>query len=88
MKRILIEIDGKCARDLERVAPARRRERAEFIRRAIRTAIDVALERGTQAAYREQPTDAAITEADLVGWDERNELVQPARKRSKAKRAA
>jgi predicted transcriptional regulator len=88
MKRILVEIDDKCARDLERVAPAKQRTRAEFIRRAIQRAIDVALDRATEAAYRELPVAAGITAADLVGWDDHNELVRQARRKPRPKRAA
>lgn len=88
MKKILVEIDGRCARDLERVAPAKNRTRAEFIRRAIRSAIDVALDRATEAAYRDQPVAAGITAADLLGWDDHNELSRKATRRPKPKRAA
>ena len=51
MKRMLIEIDDRSARDLERVAPAKERKRAEFVRLAIRRALDLALERSTKGAY-------------------------------------
>ena len=74
MKQILIEIDDRCAKDLERVAPVKKRMRAEFIRLAIRRAIDLALDRTTEAAYRAQPLDAELTEADLAGWDAHNAL--------------
>lgn len=86
MKRILVEIDERCARDLERVAPKKQRIRAEFIRRAIRSAIDRALDRATEAAYRELPVAPGITAADLIGWDDHNELARNARR--KAKRAS
>lgn len=86
MKRILIEIDKKCARDLERVAPAKTRSRAEFIRLAIRSAIDVALDRATEAAYRKQPFASEVTGADLVGWDDHNKFVEKPRR--KPRRAA
>lgn len=88
MKRILVEIDEQCARDLERVAPAKNRTRAEFIRRAIQHAIDLALDRTTEAAYRERPVAAGITAADLVGWDDHNELVRKAHRKPRPKRAA
>lgn len=78
MKRILIELDDVVARDLERVAPARDRKRAEFVRLAIRRAIDLALDRLTEQAYRERPlADEEVTPADLVGWDDRNALAKP-----------
>ena len=78
MKQILLEIDDRCARDLERVAPAGKRVRAEFIRLALRRAIDLALDRATELSYREQPLPAGLTRADLEGWDARNLLAKPA----------
>lgn len=78
MKQILVELDEKCATDLERVAPARHRKRAEFIRLAIRRAIDLALDRGTQDAYVGKPFDGSITSGDLEGWDDDNALATPA----------
>jgi hypothetical protein len=78
MKQILIEIDDRCARDLAKVAPTGKRVRAEFIRLALRRAIDLALDRDTEAAYRAQPLSAELSPADLLGWDEHNELAQPA----------
>jgi len=78
MKQILVELDDRCARDLERVAPAGKRVRAEFIRIAVRRAIDLALERSTELAYRARPLESEPSAADLGGWDERNELARPA----------
>lgn len=88
MKQILVELDDRAARDLERVAPAKNRVRAEFIRRAIRHAIDLTLDLRTEEAYRANPFSEDVTVADLTGWDEQNELVQTAvrRRRKKAKR--
>ena len=92
MKRILIELDDACARDLERVAPTRERRRAEFVRLAIRLAIDVALDRLTKQAYEAQPLPGDSTPGDLVGWDEQNTLAKPAvgrkKKPGRRKRAA
>lgn len=84
MKRILIELDERCARDLERVAPAKKRMRAEFVRLAIRQAIDRALDRATEKAYRERPL--ASEPGDLLGWDEGNELAQPSSGTKRARR--
>lgn len=78
MKQILIEIDDRCARDLARVAPTGNRVRAEFIRMALRRAIDLALDRDTEAAYRKQPAADDAAPADLLGWDANNELAEPA----------
>ncbi|PKN43881.1 MAG: hypothetical protein CVU63_11845 [Deltaproteobacteria bacterium HGW-Deltaproteobacteria-20] len=79
MKKILLEIDDRCARDLERVAPAGSRTRAGFIRMALRRAIDLELDRATAEAYRSTPLVGELTSGDLVGWDERNELALPAK---------
>jgi hypothetical protein len=86
MKQILVEIDDRCARDLERVAPTRRRKRAEFIRLAIRRAIDLALERDTIAAYRSHPISDELLAGDLDGWDPENELARPAAMESSRRR--
>ena len=85
MKQILIEIDDRCARDLARVAPAKKRVRAEFIRLAIRRAIDLALDRSTEAAYRARPLAGEMTLADRVGWDADNEFARPATLPKKAR---
>jgi hypothetical protein len=84
----LIEIDDQCARDLERVAPVKTRKRSEFVRLAIRRAIDLALDRATQAAYRVQPLSASVLEGDLTGWDEQNRLAKVATRTRARKKAA
>jgi hypothetical protein len=81
MKQILLELDDRCARDLERVAPAGKRVRAEFIRLAVRRAIDLALDRETELAYRERPLPVGLSASDLMGWDDANQLAKPARGR-------
>jgi ribosomal protein S9 len=86
MKQILIEIDERSARDLQRVAPAGKRVRAEFIRLALRRAIDIALDRSTESAYRERPLAGEFTSADLVGWDSENKLAKPAAPRKARRR--
>jgi hypothetical protein len=78
MKQILVELDDRCARDLDRVAPPKKRVRAEFIRLAIRSAIDLALDRATADAYRKRPLGAEIVADDLLGWDPDNRLAAPA----------
>jgi len=88
MKQLLIEIDDQCARDLERVAPVKTRKRAEFIRLAIRRAIDLALDRATQEAYRLQPLSGSVLAGDLTGWDEQNQLAKVATKTRARKKGA
>jgi Arc/MetJ-type ribon-helix-helix transcriptional regulator len=83
MKRILVDLDDRTARDLERVAPSRRRMRAEFVRLAVRAAIDRALDRETAVAYQRAPLAAEGVD-DLAGWDPRNALVKRKRARKKA----
>ncbi|MGH7296939.1 MAG: hypothetical protein ACRELB_18515 [Polyangiaceae bacterium] len=89
MKPFLVELDDKVARDLERVAPAKDRKRAEFVRMAIRRAVDLALDRRTEEAYRARPQPAGIAEGDLTGWDEHNALARkPAKAKARRKRSA
>ena len=79
MKQILIELDDRSVRDLERVAPVKKRMRAEFVRLAIRHALDIALDRATERAYRAMPLCGDVLAVDLLGWDDRNELALLAR---------
>jgi hypothetical protein len=88
MKQILIELDDRCARELGRLAPPKKRMRAEFIRLAIRRAIDLALDRATERAYRGQPLTGEMTPGDLAGWDALNELAQARPKRAARPRGA
>jgi predicted transcriptional regulator len=85
MKRMLVEIDDRTARDLERLAPARERKRAEFIRLAIRRAIDLALDRTTREAYRRAPASDELVASDVEGWDEHNALALHARPQVRAR---
>lgn len=80
MVQFLIELDDRCARDLERVAPARKRMRAEFVRLAIRRAVDLALDAETAEAYAASAATAgdALLPADLAGWDPDNTLARKA----------
>ena len=87
MKQILLEIDDRCARDLERVAPAGKRIRAEFIRMALRRALDLALDRETELAYLEAPLAGELRPEDTLGWDEQNLLAQRGRQ-PRTRRAA
>ena len=92
MKQILVELDDRSARELERVAPSKKRLRAEFIRQAIRRAIDLALDRSTEKAYRKRPPPGGAEASDLTGWDEDNGLARKAksvrRGRARPRRAA
>ena len=73
MKQFLVEIDDRCARDLERMAPAKDRQRSEFVRLAIRSAVDRS-DRHTEEAYRAQPLPEGWTASDTQDWDPANAL--------------
>jgi len=62
MKSILLQLDERTCRLLERVAPAARRQRARFIRAAVLKAVMEAEEARTRAAYQKKPD--AESEAD------------------------
>jgi predicted transcriptional regulator len=60
MKQILVEIDDHTAEELERVAPARSRQRSEFIRQALRQALWARAESATRAAYLATPDEQQV----------------------------
>jgi Arc/MetJ-type ribon-helix-helix transcriptional regulator len=69
MKQILVEVDDRTAAELERVAPARSRQRSEFIRRALRRALWDEEERATREAYLRTPDAAEPTYIEPKAWD-------------------
>jgi metal-responsive CopG/Arc/MetJ family transcriptional regulator len=62
MKSVLIQLDDATYRALNRVAPAAKRQRAEFVRSALRKAIRETEEERTRLGYLRQPDSE--TEAD------------------------
>ena len=64
MPSILIELDEATLRALDRVAPAARRKRTQFVRDAVKAAIRKQEFAAIREAYRKQP-DAA---ADADDW--------------------
>lgn len=64
MKSILIQLDDQTYRLLDRVAPAAKRQRAQFIRQALHKAILETEEARTRAAYLAQPD----SEAEADDW--------------------
>ncbi len=66
MKSILIQVDDQIARGLDRVAPAAKRQRAEFIRRVLLRAIVEAEEQTTRRAYLRKPD----SENEADDWSE------------------
>ncbi len=55
MRSILIQLDDPTCRLLDRVAPAAKRQRARFIRKALLQALVEAEEAKTRAAYAARP---------------------------------
>ena len=64
MKSLLIQVNESTLEALNRVAPAAKRQRAQFIRRAILKAIFDAEEERTRLAYLKQP----LTETWVDDW--------------------
>ena len=64
MQSLLVQLDEPTYRALNRVAPAAKRQRAEFVRAAIRKAIQATEEERTRQAYLAQPD----SEAEADDW--------------------
>ena len=64
MKSLLVQLDEPTYRALNRVAPAAKRQRAEFVRSAIRKAIRQTEEERTRLAYLKRPD----SEAEADDW--------------------
>jgi predicted transcriptional regulator len=58
MRSLLIQLDDSTAKRLERIAPARQRKRADFIREAVKEAIRRHEYARMREAYRLQPDSA------------------------------
>jgi predicted transcriptional regulator len=69
MKQVIVELDDRTMARLNRVAPPKARKRSEFIREAIRRALNERLEQDMERAYREQPQDGAETDLDPATWE-------------------
>ena len=69
MKSLLIQLDEPTLRELNRVAPAAKRQRAEFVRAAIRKAIRETEEERTRLAYLRTPD----SETDADDWSNAEE---------------
>jgi len=77
---LIVEIDEPLARALERVAPARSRQRSAFVRAALRRALDALAETRMAEAYRVQP-DLEPAYFDPRVWEAR-----PVKRASRRKR--
>jgi Arc/MetJ-type ribon-helix-helix transcriptional regulator len=82
MRQIIVEVDEGTAQELERIAPSRARKRSEFVRRALRRALDDEAERRMADAYRRQPDDAEPERVDPEAW----EPPKPATRRGRRRR--
>jgi len=69
-KQLIVELDEPLARELERVAPARSRQRSPFVRAALRRALDELAEARMADAYRAQP-DLEPAHFDPRLWEPR-----------------
>jgi hypothetical protein len=80
---LIVEIDEAMARELEEVAPARARKRSEFVRQAIRAALDRAAEARMREAYERQPDGEEPEYFDPAAWEtaEGTEKAQRGRRR-------
>ncbi len=74
MSQILIHFDDETLKAIDRIAPAAKRKRADFIRQAVKDAIFRTETERMREAYQLQPDSADGSEIwDLPEeWDERN----------------
>ena len=79
-RQIIVELDEGTARELEAVAPSRARKRSEFVRRALRQALDAEAERRMAEAYRKRPDDEP-ERIDPLAWEPRAGAVPRRRRR-------
>ncbi|HTY42043.1 MAG TPA: hypothetical protein VMH79_09240 [Thermoanaerobaculia bacterium] len=79
-KQLIVELDDATAQELEAVAPSRARKRSEFVRQALRRALDEVLEKRIAEAYARHPDD---TEAffDSEAWETTPPPPAPKRRR-------
>ena len=71
-RQIIVEVDEATAQELERIAPSRARKRSEFVRRALRQALDAEVERRMADAHRRQPDNAEPEVVDPEAcWESR-----------------
>lgn len=78
MQQVIVELDERTMERLNRVAPPSARKRSEFIREAIRRALNERLEADMERAYREQPQEGAEVDVDPATWE-----APPRKKRAK-----
>lgn len=84
MNQVIIELDDRTLARLNRVAPPRARKRSEFIREAIRRALNERLEADMERAYSAQPQEAEPTlDLDPATWEALPPTPAPAKRKRK-----
>jgi predicted transcriptional regulator len=69
MNQVLVELDDRTMERLNKVAPPKARKRSEFIRSAIRSALDLLAEREMEEAYRKTPQERIEPDLDPKTWE-------------------
>lgn len=71
MPSILIQLDEALLQSLNKVAPAAKRQRAEFIRQAVRDAVRAREYAAMREAYLRQPDSAEVADdwANAEAWE-------------------
>lgn len=77
---VIVELDAAMSAELDKVASAKERRRSEFIRMAIRRALDEEMERRMAEAYREQPDDEPAY-FDPKAWSPKADVAAPRKRR-------
>jgi uncharacterized protein (DUF1778 family) len=67
-RQLIVELDEPLARELERAAPARSRQRSAFVRAALRRALDELADSRMTEAYKAQP-DVEPAHFDPRVWE-------------------
>ena len=68
MNQLIVELDDRTLRRLNEAAPPKDRKRSEFVREAIRKALDAHLGEQMQRAYRAVPQETGETDLDAETW--------------------
>jgi hypothetical protein len=69
MHQVIVELDDRTIARSNRVAPPSARKRSEFIREAIRQALNARLDQDIERPYRQQPQEGADIDVDPATWE-------------------
>ena len=69
MNQIIVELDDRTLTRLNQVAPPKARKRSEFIRAAIRRALDERMEEEMDRSYAKTPQDVTEVDLDPDTWE-------------------